>query len=152
MRKTLWTIGFICFALLVVTGLTFAQEAADYKLNMQMQMEKVEQPVTLFGDIGASFDGFKVGLRYKAMPNVFVAMHMGLKEERPFDLEVVYRAPTGMDYIRIYGGLGIDLKESALFGGYLIGGIEAAVMFLEMTYRTGDDKVIGWGGVRLPIF
>lgn len=152
MRKTLWTITFVCFALLLVTGLAFAQADVDYKLNMRMQVEKVEQPVTLYGEIGGSLDGIKAGVRYKMMPNVFVAMHMGFKEERPFDLEVAYRVPTGMDYIRVYGGVGIDLKESALFGGYLIGGIEAAVMYLELTYRTGQDKVTGWGGVRLPIF
>ncbi len=152
MRKSIWSVILVCFALLLITGMAFAEEASDYKLNMQMQLEKVEKPVTLLGDIAASEDGFKLGLRYRAMPNVYVAMHMGLKEDHPFDLEVVYRAHTGMDYIRVYGGIGLDLKESALFSGYLVGGVEAAVVFVEMNYHTDGGKLVGWGGLRIPIF
>ncbi|NLK07570.1 MAG: hypothetical protein GX316_02590 [Firmicutes bacterium] len=150
MRKAVWIV-MVVLLVVAVAGTVLAQETDDYKLNVQLDLEKVDKPVTLFGDIAASTKGFKLGLRYKVVPDVFVAMHMGLKEDRPLDLEVVYRAHTGMDFIRVYGGIGVNLNN-ALFGGYLIGGVEAAVLFLELSYLTGESSLQGWGGLRLPIF
>ncbi len=151
-RRYLWSLTLVCLSLILITGVALADEAPDYKLNMHMQLEKADKPVTLFGDIAASEDGFKLGVRYRAMSNWYVALHMELKEDHPLDIETVYRVPTGMDYIRVYGGLGVKLDNGALFNGYLVGGIEAALVFLEMNYHADGGKLTGWGGLRIPIF
>ena len=129
-----------------------ADEPIDYKLDMQMRLEKADKPRNLFGDVAASKEGFKLGLRYRVMPNVHVALHVKLTEDHPLDIEGVYRIPIEMEYVNLYAGLGVSLENSALFNGYLIGGVEAALVFLQMNYHTDDGGLVGWGGLRIPIF
>lgn len=151
-RRWLWSICLICVSLVVISGMALAEEPIDYKLDMQMRLEKAEKPVTLFADLAASKDHFKLGLRYRAMPNIYVALHAGLGEEHPIDVEGIYRIPIGIDYANLYAGLGVSLEDSALFNGYLIGGVEAAIVFLQMNYHTDKSELIGWGGIRIPLF
>ncbi|NMB11041.1 MAG: hypothetical protein GX977_02020 [Firmicutes bacterium] len=148
----IWLTILVCVFLVLNNGTVLAEEPIDYKLNMQMRLEKAEKPVTLFGDLAASKDSFKLGLRYRAMPNIYVALHGELSEDHPIDVETIYRIPIGMEYANLYAGLGVSLANSALFNGYLIGGVEAALVFLQMNYHTDAGELIGWGGLRIPIF
>ena len=148
----LWFTMLVCVFMVLINGTALAEEPIDYKLDMQMRLEKAEEPVTLFGDIAASKDSFKLGLRYRAMPNIYVALHGELKEDPPIDVEAIYRIPIGMEYANLYAGVGVSLDNSALFNGYLIGGVEAALVFLQMNYHTDPGELIGWGGLRIPIF
>lgn len=151
-RYSLCLFVLVCVFLVVLSGMVMADEPVDYKLNMQMQLEKAEKPVTLFGDLGASSKSFRLGACYRVMPNIYVALHMEISEKHPVDVEVVYRIPIGMEYTNLYGGLGISPDKSALFNGYLIGGIEAPLVFLQMNYHTDLGELVGWGGLRVPIF
>ena len=60
-----------------------AEEPIDYRLDMQMSLEKMDKPATLLGDVGIYEDGVKLGLRYRVMPNVYAALHAQLKEDPP---------------------------------------------------------------------
>ncbi|NLJ24409.1 MAG: hypothetical protein GX354_03145 [Firmicutes bacterium] len=153
MRKhRVWLIMLVCILLIGMSGTVLADEPIDYKLDMQMRLEKADKPMNLFGDVAASKEGFKLGLRYRVMPNVHVALHVKLTEDHPLDIEGVYRIPIEMEYVNLYAGLGVSLENSALFNGYLIGGVEAALVFLQMNYHTDDGGLVGWGGLRIPIF
>ncbi|NLY30331.1 MAG: hypothetical protein GX047_06840 [Firmicutes bacterium] len=142
----------VCLTLWAIAGTALADEPTDYRLGMQLSMEKMDQPATLFGDLGMYEDGVKLGLRYRVMPNVYVALHAQVKEDPPLSVEGVYRIPIGLDYANLYGGVGLDLSKGALFNGYLIGGLEAALVFIQVDYHTNDGDVITWGGLRIPIF
>ncbi len=151
-KRWLWLPVLVCLALWGIAGTALAEEPIDYRLDMQMSLEKMDKPATLLGDVGIYEDGVKLGLRYRVMPNVYAALHAQLKEDPPLSVEGVYRIPIGLDYANLNGGVGVDLSEGALFNGYLIGGLEAALVFVQVDYHTGDGDVFTWGCLRIPIF
>jgi len=139
-------------ALWGISGTALADEPVDYRLDMQMSLEKMEQPATLIGDVGVYEDGVRLGLRYRVMSNIYAALHVQLKDDYPLSIEGIYRIPIGLDYANLYGGVGVDLSKGALFNGYLIGGVEAALVFVQVDYHTSDGEVYTWGGLRIPVF
>jgi len=149
-KRWLWLPALIFLAVLGCCGAAWANEPIDYRLDMTL--EKMDQPATLFGDVGIYEDGVKLGVRYRIMPNVYAALHARMSEDNPVSLEGIYRIPIGLEYANLYGGIGIDLSKGALFNGYLIGGVEAALVFVQVDYHTGAGDVVTWGGVRIPIF
>ena len=151
-KRWIWLPVLACLALLLVSGAALAEEPIDYRLGMEMSLERMDQPATLFGDVGIYEKGVKLGLRYRAMPNIYVALHAQLAEDHPLSVEGIYRIPIGLEYANLYGVVGVDLSSSAVFNGYLIGGVEAALVFVQVDYHTTGGDVTMWGGLRVPIF
>lgn len=153
----LWFVSIVAFTCLIwgpaVAAAAGEEVGDDYKLNMQWGLEKADKPVTMFVEYSVSKDDSKVGLRYRFFPHWYGACHIRLTgANNPLDVEGVYRVPSGLDYVNLYGGVGVDLSDADLFNGYLIGGLEIPLVFAELNYYTHDNEISFRGGLRIPVF